>query len=60
MSKNKTPPADTSGEMRRAMLALDRCRREIIEKANLSPEWQAWVIDSLAESRPITDAEAGA
>jgi hypothetical protein len=39
---------------------LDRCRREIGEKSDLSPEWQAWVIDSLVQSRPLTDDEAGA
>lgn len=55
----KTPPRDTSGEMRRATLALERCRRELTEKAELPPEWQRWVAESLLDGLPATDEEAG-
>lgn len=50
----KIPPRDVSGEMRMALLALERCRREI---GKLPAEWQAWVIESLFESRPVLDHE---
>lgn len=49
------PPVDTNGEMDRARLALNRCRREI-EKANLPAGWQRWVIDSLVASAPQDEA----
>lgn len=56
MAKTATPPVDTDGELKRAGLALTRCRREI-ENADLPEAWQRWVIDSLVATAPILPDE---
>lgn len=54
-----TPPVDTDGELKRAGLALARCRRHI-EEADLPEAWQRWIIDSLVATAPILPEEDGA
>lgn len=54
----KTPPIDTGkGEMHSATLALNRMRA-ILDKADLTPEWKHWLVNSLVAGLPVLDEDA--
>lgn len=53
----RLPPVDTSGQIKEAAKALDKCREWI---KDLPWEWQYWVAESLVAGLPLPPEQEGA
>ena len=48
MTRPTPPPTDKNGELRKAVILLDRWRKQLEEKFPGDREWQRYVVASLA------------
>ena len=52
MTKPTVPPQDRKGELKKAVILLDRWRKQLDEKFPGDPAWQRYVAESLLGGLP--------